>query len=481
MRKAMVAVALAGVLGAGRSAGQIPGPEKFAYWVESNGSPDAVVAPGGTVQFMVYLKIMPGDWVVQGWSLALCHDGKVAELIDPFPDKPAERASAMIAGTNAATMKNGRAPDFNSVSVYPNAGMTQGVVIDMMVAVTLPPTDKFSLLKGDYRAIGAAGATGALTFCEGTLGKPPVENVIVVEGNSITPGAQTGGTITIQAQPLIPTIAAIPAAAELRADKAATVDARVEIGLTPESKAIEVQGWSYGLAHENAKLTLVDAQPSATVAGLNGGAGPDFYSINKTPAGGAGVTVGAVVGMAPPFNVIALAGGQSVHTETMTYRSAVELLEAGGDGPVDTKLAIVSEVLGDPPVAAVISVEEEGIEFAQKTDGTIRLTPVPAGGVLRKFRRGDANNDGIVNIADGVWILSYAFRGGRVPPCKDAADANDDGAIDQSDAILVIYYQLLDGPAPKAPFPNCGTDESDTSSDNPEDGLDCLVEGNGCA
>ena len=227
MRKAMVAVALAGVLGAVCSAGQIPGPEKFAYWVESNGSPDAVVAPGGTVQFMVYLKIMPGDWVVQGWSLALCHDGKVAELIDPFPDKPAERASAMIAGTNAATMKNGRAPDFNSVSVYPNAGMTQGVVIDMMVAVTLPPTDKFSLLKGDYRAIGAAGATGALTFCEGTLGKPPVENVIVVEGNSITPGAQTGGTITIQAQPLIPTIAAIPAAAELRADKAATVDARV--------------------------------------------------------------------------------------------------------------------------------------------------------------------------------------------------------------------------------------------------------------
>ncbi|HAK94808.1 MAG TPA: hypothetical protein DCM87_07320 [Planctomycetes bacterium] len=481
MRKAIVAGALVGVLGAVCSAAQIPGPEKFAYWVESNGAANAVVAPGGTVQFMAYMKIMPGDWAVQGWSVALCHDGAVVQMIDPFPDNPTARASAMVAGTNAATVKSGGEPSFNTITVYPNAGVTQGVVIDMMVAVTLPPTDRFSMLKADYRAIGAAGATATLTFCEGALGTPIVENVVVVEGNSISPAVRTGGTITIQSEPLIPTIAAIPAAADLRADKAATGDVKVEIGLAEGSKSIDLQGWSYGLAHDNAKLALVDAQPSATVAALNGGQGPDFYSVNKNPAGGAGVAVAAVVGMAPPFNVIALAGGQKVHTETMTYRSAVELLQANGDQPVDTKLTIVSEVLGDPPVAAVISVDEEGIEFAQKTDGTIRLMPVPAGGVLRKFRRGDANNDSIVNIADGVWILSYAFRGGRVPPCKDAADANDDGKIDQSDAILVIYYQLLNGPAPKAPFPACGTDPSDTSSDSPEDGLNCLVAGNGCA
>lgn len=477
MRKAIVVGALLGVLGAVCSA-QTPGPDKFAFWIESGGAADAVVAPGGTVECTAYMKILLGE--VQGWSLALCHDGAVATMIDPFPSDGTARAAAMIAGTNTATVNNGAPASFNSISVYPDDGVTQGVVIDMMMTVTLPPTDRFSMIKVKYQAVGAAGTSSTLRFCD-SLGTPAVENVVVVDGNSIQPAERTGGSITIQSEPLIPTIAAIPAAAELRADKAATGDVKVEVGLAEGSTSIDLQGWSYGLAHDNAKLALVGAQASATVAALNGGQGPDFYSVNTNPAGGAGVAIAAVIGMAPPFNVIALTGGQKVHTETMTYRSAVELLQANGDQAVDTKLTIVNEVLGDPPVAAVIVVEEEGVEFAQKTDATIRLTPVPAGGVLRKFRRGDANNDRIVDIADGVWILSYAFRSGRVPPCKDAADGNDDGRIDQSDAILVIYYQLLNGPAPKAPFTTCGTDPSDTSSDTPEDGLNCLVEGNGCA
>ncbi len=483
MRKSIVAGALLGMLGVAFAASPTPGPESFAYWVKAGGSADASVAPGGTVEFTVYLKVLEGQ--VQGWSLALCQDGAVAKVVDPNPTDGAARATAMTAGTGTATVMNGAKPAFLAVNVYPDDGVTQGVVIDFMQTVFLPPVDELSILKVQYQAVGAAGTSTTLRFCDSdtgeTLGAPAVDNVVVAEGSSIKPATRTGGSIAVEVAPILPTLTAAATAPELRADTIATDDVKVEIALAAESTPAEVQGWSYGLTHDSAKLTLVSANPSATVSALRGGSGPDFYNLNTNPAGGAGVAVGAVVSMSPPFDVITLQAGGKLQTETMTYRSAVELKQANGDQAVDTKIQPVSEVLGSPAVAAVIVVAEEGIEFVQMTDTTIRLTPIPAGGVLRNFRRGDANNDTVVDIADGVWILSYAFRGGRVPPCLDAADANDDGRIDQTDAILVIYYQLLNGQPPKAPFTTCGTDPSDTSSDNPEDSLGCAVTGNGCA
>jgi hypothetical protein len=476
------------MLGVAFAADPTPVPENFAFWVTSGDTADVSIAPGAKVEFTLYLRADEGTQV-QGWSLALCHDGTVVRAIDPNPGtSPADasaRALAMTAGTGTATVKEGGKPDFNSVNVYPEGGVTQGVIIDFSTVSALAATPKFSMIKIQYEGVGAAGAKATLRFCDAdtgeTLGAPAVDNVVVVGGMSYKPATRTGGSIEIMVKPILPTITATATASELRADMVATDEVKVEIALAADSTPAEVQGWSYGLTHDNAKLTLVDANSSATVSALRGGAGPDFYNVNTNPAGGAGVAVAAIVSMSPPFEFIALAGGQKIHTETMKYRSAVELKQANGDQAVDTRIQPVSEVLGNPAVAAVIVVAEEGIEFVQKMDATILLTPMPAGGVLRKFRRGDSNNDGVVNIADGIWILSYAYRGGRVPPCLDAADANDDGRIDQTDAIVVIYYQLLNGAPPKAPFDVCGTDPSDTSSDTPEDSMSCMVDGNGCA
>ena len=59
-----------------------------------------------------------------------------------------------------------------------------------------------------------------------------------------------------------------------------------------------------------------------------------------------------------------------------------------------------------------------------------------AGGSFENiFLRGDSNADGVVDISDSVFTLSYLFFGGRAPACQDAADSNDDGAVDISDPI----------------------------------------------
>jgi hypothetical protein len=78
------------------------------------------------------------------------------------------------------------------------------------------------------------------------------------------------------------------------------------------------------------------------------------------------------------------------------------------------------------------------------------------------FRRGDANNDGRLNISDPSFILSHLFRSGSAPLCEEAADANASGAIEIADAIALFNYLFRNGPAPSAPFPDCGFGAVDT-------------------
>lgn len=70
-----------------------------------------------------------------------------------------------------------------------------------------------------------------------------------------------------------------------------------------------------------------------------------------------------------------------------------------------------------------------------------------------EFLRGDANADGVANIADAVAILAFLFTGGApaLPPA--AADVNADAATDLADPISLLAFLFSGGPAPPAPFP----------------------------
>ena len=112
------------------------------------------------------------------------------------------------------------------------------------------------------------------------------------------------------------------------------------------------------------------------------------------------------------------------------------------------------------------------------------------------FQRGDANADGVPDIADAIFLLANLFSGGADPVCRDAADVNDDGMFDIADAIAMlselfigpvsclaasdandddnfdiadpIYAlaaQFSGGPVPPSPFMTCGID--------PTPGLPC--------
>jgi hypothetical protein len=63
-------------------------------------------------------------------------------------------------------------------------------------------------------------------------------------------------------------------------------------------------------------------------------------------------------------------------------------------------------------------------------------------------RRGDANGDSVLDLADPITVLACLFLGGECPAADCAADANGDGRVDLSDPIFILEHLFLGGPAP---------------------------------
>ena len=88
-----------------------------------------------------------------------------------------------------------------------------------------------------------------------------------------------------------------------------------------------------------------------------------------------------------------------------------------------------------------------------------------------RFRRGDADNDGLVNLTDGITLLNFLFLNGPAPACAKAADANDDGELNITAALYLFNFLFVNGPAlPPPGNSTCGTDET-------RDDLDCATWG----
>ncbi|MBN1418545.1 MAG: hypothetical protein JXP34_07185 [Planctomycetes bacterium] len=78
------------------------------------------------------------------------------------------------------------------------------------------------------------------------------------------------------------------------------------------------------------------------------------------------------------------------------------------------------------------------------------------------FGRGDANEDGRLDIADAIRTLEILFANRRTQ-CADAADVNDDGGLDIGDPIYLLNYSFKNGPA--IPPPIVGTCDFDPTQD----------------
>ncbi|MCH2373524.1 MAG: beta-propeller domain-containing protein [Planctomycetes bacterium] len=75
-----------------------------------------------------------------------------------------------------------------------------------------------------------------------------------------------------------------------------------------------------------------------------------------------------------------------------------------------------------------------------------------------EFRRGDTNNDSVVDISDAVFTLGTLFGGSDKTTCNNAIDANDDELADLSDAIYTLNFLFTGGDPLPPPNAVCGPD-----------------------
>jgi hypothetical protein len=70
-----------------------------------------------------------------------------------------------------------------------------------------------------------------------------------------------------------------------------------------------------------------------------------------------------------------------------------------------------------------------------------------AGKIFVGCRRGDANQDGKVNLLDVSYIINALYRGGPHPDSY-CGDASGNGAINLLDVSYIISYLYRGGPPP---------------------------------
>lgn len=133
-------------------------------------------------------------------------------------------------------------------------------------------------------------------------------------------------------------------------------------------------------------------------------------------------------------------------------------LDSDGDGVSN------GEELGDPEGQWVAGDPAPGNPARVTNPGDPEDRPEPEPAPAAQFRRGDFNSDGQVNITDPISTLSFLFAGIGSPSCLKAVDTNGDGSVNIADATFSLNFLFSGGPAPPAPFPECGTEPEDDSS-----------------
>ena len=143
---------------------------------------DGTISEGGSGSLTISLDNNGAD--MQGWSFGVCND--TASLV----------CTDAVDGSTTATVNQGGPPGFNQIGIF-DEGFTVGVVICFTGCAVLAPGTGYELNVAPYD--GIAEGTTSVGFCD-TLGTPPVETVVVVNGSSVTP-TQNSGSVDVVGVP----------------------------------------------------------------------------------------------------------------------------------------------------------------------------------------------------------------------------------------------------------------------------------------
>ncbi len=229
------------------------------------------------------------------------------------------------------------------------------------------------------------------------------------------------------------------------------VDVEIELEIPATH---EVAAYSYGICHDPAMLELVTMWNGANTAEL---VLPDPHPL--------GFNLHVIMDMASPFLQNYLQPGNNP--------VGVARFKVLAPGPTDIDFCSMMGASSPGPIALLTREISTPCNIEVVEPDTIGCTLVNTAPVPSQFVRGDTNaSGGNPDIADAINVLNVVIGlPGGISPCDDASDVNDDGNVDLGDGIYLLLVYLFPGNSgslpPPAPFPTCGIDPT-------PDNLDCL-------
>jgi thiol-disulfide isomerase/thioredoxin len=189
----------------------------------------------------------------------------------------------------------------------------------------------------------------------------------------------------------------------------------------------ELAGYEMAMYYNATTLEIIDVNLEDTVADYLGTEWIIYWSYNDT------VTPAYVLASAVTWGTDYIPIGTG-----NIFKLVVNISEDAPPG--DTILDLENEV-GPLPSYCSYSDPIGGVIFPELIDGILNITA---------YICGDCNNDGIIDVADVVYLINYLFRSGAPPiPIECVGDCNNDDSVDVADVVFLINYLFRSGAAPQ--------------------------------
>ena len=435
--------------------------------------------------------------VVEGLVVSTIYDADGKEATPPVDPAPFDLASAAFQVAEPGT------GDYVGTEIPGINGVISAIVLSTIKKRTLHPNSVENVARISVETtVPLEGCAEVrlffIDFLQGT--GVPVKSVVTYRGHSIPPVL---GSSTLQVCAPIPTFdfSAAPVGFPTTPQPDGSLLSKptvllaegqnplfefdAEVHLDSDSKTVEgPQAWSVSIAHQPCLELLseeVGGQLVGTLYDSDHNPGTPLVAVpmdlNDADFEFAQTGMGLYPGSAIPSATGAISAvvlNQTVrrvlpgHSSTpilkLHYRYLAPIVE--GQNP-DCLISFLDGLQGTAlPVDNVITVNGKS---QPATLHNLTVRPQGVRNVTSSFIRGDPSDDGKVDIADAIAIVSAVVPSLGGPPllCLDSGDVNLDGRLDLVDAVYLLDYEFRSQAAPPSPFPSCGRAVGSTAATCP--------------
>ncbi len=292
--------------------------------------------------------LMDADDSVEGFVLAISYDSALLSVSD------------IVAGSATA--------DAPSELVVPETlpgGFTLGVVVDATAPfdgqeIPAGPGQEIALFTMTPQTIVSTDTVTAIAFSDGVLNNPPLDNLLVQNGQSID--ASNGLLLNDGSMTLLP-----PPPDSMRIESTSfDSDSNGSARVLLSNSSGPVQGFVLAVAHDPSVVTL----QGITLGADTLAAGAELIVPELESNGG---TLGVVLDFESPFEGQTIATGDDNHIASFNYSSNAVIEDPAP--AVETALELVNNQLGSPALENVIVVAGLSISPALE-GGTVTLLPI---------------------------------------------------------------------------------------------------------